>query len=87
MKPTDEELFIREFILQFKLGVSHPAYYREKFGEDIREKFAEPLQRIREWGYLKEGDDPLRLTRDGLLEVDRLLHEFFLPRHQKARYA
>jgi oxygen-independent coproporphyrinogen-3 oxidase len=28
----------------------------------------------------------LRLNRDGLLQVDRLLHEFFLPQHRNARY-
>ena len=27
------------------------------------------------------------LNRDGLLQVDRLLHEFFLPEHKNARYA
>ena len=27
-----------------------------------------------------------RLTRDGLLQVDRLLHEFFLPHHRGGRY-
>jgi hypothetical protein len=26
----------------------------------------------------------LRLTRDGLLQVDRLLYEFFLPEHKLA---
>ena len=31
--------------------------------------------------------DWLRLTRDGLLQVDRLVHEFFLPEHRTARYA
>jgi len=29
----------------------------------------------------------LRLTREGLLQVDRLVHEFFLPEHRTARYA
>jgi oxygen-independent coproporphyrinogen-3 oxidase len=32
-------------------------------------------------------DGTVRLNRDGLLQVDRLLHEFFLPEHQNARYA
>jgi oxygen-independent coproporphyrinogen-3 oxidase len=31
--------------------------------------------------------DNLRLQRDGLLQVDKLLHEFFLPEHRNARYA
>jgi hypothetical protein len=29
----------------------------------------------------------LRLTREGLLEVDKLVYEFFLPEHRTARYA
>jgi len=31
--------------------------------------------------------DSLRLSRDALLQVDRLLYEFFLPQHRNARYA
>ena len=27
------------------------------------------------------------LNREGLLQVDRLLHEFFLPQHRHTRYA
>ena len=33
-----------------------------------------------------EGDRIL-LNREGLLQVDRLLHEFFLPQHRNVRYA
>ena len=31
--------------------------------------------------------DVIRLNREGLLQVDRLLHEFFLPQHRNVRYA
>jgi len=31
--------------------------------------------------------DAIRLNREGLLQVDRLLHEFFLPQHRNVRYA
>jgi len=37
-------------------------------------------------GYLTVDGDHIRLNRDGLLQVDRLLHEFFLPEHRNARY-
>jgi len=30
--------------------------------------------------------DTVRLTRAALLQVDRLLHTFFLPQHLNARY-
>ncbi len=36
---------------------------------------------------VEAGADALSLTRDGLLRVDRLIHEFFLPEHRNARYA
>ena len=88
MKPSDEERLIREFILQLKLGHLSPGYFDRKYGVSTRERFAEPLRRIADWGFLKRDDaEAIELTRDGLLEVDRLLHEFFLPQHRDARYA
>jgi oxygen-independent coproporphyrinogen III oxidase len=87
LTPTDEERLIRELILQSKLGHVRASYFREKFGVDIHEKFAEPLGRLKEWGYLLDDGDELRFTRDGLLIADRLVHEYFLPQHQDARYA
>ncbi|MBX7209135.1 MAG: coproporphyrinogen III oxidase family protein [Verrucomicrobiaceae bacterium] len=82
-----EERFVREFILKLKLGVSRPGYYKQKFGEDVLARFAPQLSRMQEEGFLKLGDDEIRLTREGLLQVDRLCHEFFLPEHrQYARY-
>jgi len=85
--PTDEEQLIRELILQFKLGHVRCGYFREKFGVEITEHFAEALGRITEAGYLQQEGDELRLNRDGLLQADRLVHEFFLPQHRDARYA
>jgi oxygen-independent coproporphyrinogen-3 oxidase len=32
-----------------------------------------------------EGDEIL-ISREGLLQIDRLLHGFFLPQHRDARY-
>ncbi len=87
LEPTDEERLVREFILQFKLGTIDPAYFQKKFGVDVVTRFAEPLQRLRDWGCLVAGDGALQLTRAALLEVDVLLHEFFLPKHRDVRYA
>jgi oxygen-independent coproporphyrinogen-3 oxidase len=42
---------------------------------------------LSDWGYLSVAGDEVRLNREGLLQVDRLLHEFFLPEHRNARYA
>jgi oxygen-independent coproporphyrinogen-3 oxidase len=79
---------IREFVLQLKLGSLRPAYFQEKFGVNVRERFREPLQRLHDWGFLTENSsERISLNRQGLLQVDRLLHEFFLPEHRNARYA
>ncbi len=87
LKPTDEEKLVREFILQMKLGRLSFSYFDEKFGVNSREKFAEPIATISSWGYAKIEGNELILNRDGLLQVDRLLHEFFLPQHRNVRYA
>ena len=87
LTPTPEERLIRELVLQFKLGhVSRP-YFQRKFGVDLLKRFAEPLTALQSWDALNIQGDELRLTRDGLLQVDRLVHEFFLPAHRSARYA
>src|SRR5712691_1050110 len=87
LTPTAEERMIRELILQFKLGHVNAGYFRQKFRVEIGSRFAEPLHTLREWGFLEDRGDDLRLNRDGLLQADRLVHEFFLPQHRDTRYA
>jgi oxygen-independent coproporphyrinogen-3 oxidase len=87
LTPTPDERLIREVVLQFKLGRISRAYFQHKFGVDILARFAEPLARLKAQGVLTIDGDWLRLSRDGLLEVDKLVHEFFLPEHRTARYA
>ena len=87
LTPSNDERLIREFILQLKLGSLNLSYFNEKFGVDSLARFNEPLERIRDWGYLSIEDDIVSINRDGLLQVDRLLHEFFLPEHRNVRYA
>ncbi|MBM3882959.1 MAG: coproporphyrinogen III oxidase family protein [Verrucomicrobia bacterium] len=87
LTPSAEERYIREFILQLKLGSVSAAYFAQKFGVDPRVQFAAPLLTLRDWGFLQNGGDRIAITRAGLLQVDRLLHEFFKPEHRGARYA
>ena len=87
LTPSDDERLIREFILQLKLGSVSLQYFTDKFGTNPAERFAEPLQRIADWGFLTIEGDRVNINREGLLQVDRLLHEFFLPEHRNARYA
>ena len=87
LTPSDDERLIREFVLQLKLGHVSRAYFQKKFAVDPGERFADPIQRLKDWGFLTVEGDRILLNREGLLQVDRLLHEFFLPEHRHARYA
>jgi len=87
LTPSTEEKLIREAVLQFKLGWLDLNYFRDKFGVDLREKFPAAFDYIRSTGNLTEDDDFLRLNIEGLLQVDRYVHEFFLPQHRDSRYA
>ncbi|HVR37425.1 MAG TPA: coproporphyrinogen-III oxidase family protein [Methylomirabilota bacterium] len=87
LTPTDEERLIREFVLQLKLGSVRCDDFKQKFGVDILERFARPLRTMHDWGFGQVEGDRVVLNRDGLLQADRLLHEFFLPQHRNARYA
>jgi oxygen-independent coproporphyrinogen-3 oxidase len=81
-RTSPEERMIREFILQMKLGHVRLGYFTEKFGVDIARRFAGQLSHLGEEGLLTVTGDEIRLTRDGLLCVDTLLHEFFLQQHR-----
>ena len=81
-RTSPEERMIREFILQMKLGHVRLGYFTEKFGVDIARRFERQLSHLGEEGLLSMTDDEVRLSRDGLLCVDTLLHEFFLQQHR-----
>jgi oxygen-independent coproporphyrinogen III oxidase len=87
LTPTAEERFIRELVLQLKLGRVSRDYFKSKFAMDPVEQCAEGVAKLKEWGHLTVDGDEMRLSRDGLLQVDRLLHEFFLPEHRVGRYS
>jgi len=87
LTPTAEERMIRELILLFKLGAVETSRIEKKYGIDIRERFSEQLAGLRERGFLSDDGTTLRLDREGLLQVDRLMLDFFLPKHKDARYA
>jgi oxygen-independent coproporphyrinogen-3 oxidase len=87
LTPTAEERMIREFILQLKLGHVSRAYFAKKFGVEPLTQFADAIQRLKDWGFMTVEGDQIKLNREGLLQVDRLLYEFFLPQHRTNRYA
>ncbi|HAT20565.1 MAG TPA: coproporphyrinogen III oxidase, partial [Verrucomicrobiales bacterium] len=84
-RTSEEERMIREFILQMKLGHVDSAYFREKFGVNILERFVDQLEELTEEGLLEVAGGSIVLNRDGLLCVDNLLHDFFLEHHKTDR--
>lgn len=87
MTMSKEERLIRCFILQLKLGRISRSWFLDRFGEDVFARWNDILTSYEKSGMLTRDDEELRLTRQGLLQVDRLLHAFFLPVHQEVRYA
>jgi oxygen-independent coproporphyrinogen-3 oxidase len=86
-RPTADERLIREFILQLKRGSLRPAYFADKYHVDVLDRFRDGLARLESQGYLADASsDRIALTRDGLLRVDVLLRNFFLPQHSGIRY-
>jgi oxygen-independent coproporphyrinogen-3 oxidase len=83
---TDERL-VREFVLQLKLGSVEVNRFQDKFGIDVRERFAEPLRYCASRGWLTFDRRAVTLTREGLLRVDRMLPAFYLPEHRGLRYS
>ena len=86
-RPTDEERMIREFILQLKSGSVRPAYFQQKYGVNVLDRFRDQLQTLDSGSYLREaGPSMIALSREGLLRVDSLLKRFFKPEHAAVRY-
>ena len=83
---NQEERFIRELILQFKLGRVSLSYFEGKFGQNVEERFRSILDELKHNESLSRNGDDLVLSREALLKVDSLLHRFFLPKHQDSRY-
>ena len=87
LAPTADERLIREFILLLKLGRVDTAYFVKKFGIDPRQRFSSQLEALQLSGFLTQSNGIIEIHRAGLLQIDQLLHEFFLPEHRTGRYA
>jgi len=85
-RTNHEERFIREFVLQLKLGRTSLNYFRSKYGVDPLERFAAQFADLQSRGYFSLDGDDVVVSRGGLLQIDRLLHDFFLEQHRDARY-
>src|SRR5205807_9767745 len=74
---TDRQRLIREMILQLKTGRIEAAYFRRKFGVEILEEFADAWRDLHKHGIVTTTNKDVRVTPDGLLQIDRCLPAFF----------
>ncbi|MFQ5639960.1 MAG: coproporphyrinogen-III oxidase family protein [bacterium] len=84
---SDAERLVREFVLQLKLGEVSRQYFKNKFHVDICKLFLKSINSFVGLGLLVKDGDRLSLTRDGLLQVDEILPEFYLAEHRGIRYS
>ena len=73
-------------ILQLKLGRIKPAYFQEKFGTDILDRYGSVFSHLSAEEMLTFDEREVQLTRQGLLQVDQLLPEFYDSKYRNARY-
>ncbi|MCI0378212.1 MAG: coproporphyrinogen III oxidase family protein [Gemmataceae bacterium] len=78
---------LREMMLQLKTGRLQAGYFQSKFGADILKDYGEGFRRLSKEGFAIVEDDAITLTRPGLLQVDRLLPDFFEPDYRGGRYS
>ena len=81
-RTTEEQRMIREFILRMKLGTVNAGHFDSKYGVDVLSRWEKELTELTDEGLLKVEGKDIVLERDGLLCVDNILHDFFLPEHR-----
>jgi oxygen-independent coproporphyrinogen-3 oxidase len=86
LRLTPKQKLIREMILQLKTGGIELDYFKQKFGADVLNEFAEPYEKLMEAQMLERKNGSIALTRQGLLRVDSFLNEFFEPENRNVRY-
>lgn len=86
MRPSQNQLLIREMILQMKRGFLEVEYFSNKFGTNILEKWKSQFETHRDDGMLTFTDDRIELTRKGFLHADAMLPVFFEEEMQGVRY-
>ncbi|MBT5706704.1 MAG: coproporphyrinogen III oxidase family protein [Verrucomicrobia bacterium] len=83
---SHRDQLIREFVLQLKTGTVNTGYFSNRFNVSVERVLAEPLSRLTEQEYLTVEPPQIRLTREGLLRIDRLLPYFYDSAYQSKRY-
>ena len=85
---SQHQRLVREMILQLKRGYLNVAYFRDKFDVDILEQWPDVWSEYEQEGHCTVDRDAgqIKLSREGLLQVDSLLPPFFEPQFQGVRY-
>jgi len=84
---TDKaERLTRELILQLKLGRVDARYFAQKFAVDVLDRYGQTFAALANAGMLEIDAPEVRLTRQGLLQVDHLLPSFYAERYRTSRY-
>jgi oxygen-independent coproporphyrinogen III oxidase len=85
---SQHQRLIREMILQLKRGYLNAAYFRNKFGTDIFDQWADVWSEYEqdELCTIDRAAGRIELTRAGLLQADSMLPAFFEPQFQGVRY-
>lgn len=86
LRPSPEQLLIRETILLLKRGYLEVDYFRRKFGVDIIDHWRPVWEADQAAGLLRFDNQRVELSRQGLLQVDGLLPDFFEPQFRGVRY-
>ena len=86
LRPSEDQLLIREMILQLKRGYLDVSYFEQKFSTNILQQWSTVWAQYAEDGLLSYTESRIELTRQGLLRVDALLPAFFAEEHQGIRY-
>jgi len=84
---TPKQRLIREMVLQLKTGALDTGYFSRKYGVDVWNEFRPVYEGLEEKSLLKRHNGDIVLTRNGHLEVDSFLPDFFEPELRTVRYA
>ena len=85
-RPSAKQSLIREMILQLKTGRLQKEYFQRKFAVDIAKEWETVWADYQQRGLAELDAGEIRLTRNGLLQVDGLLPAFFEPEFRNIRY-
>jgi oxygen-independent coproporphyrinogen-3 oxidase len=80
---TEHQRFVREAILLIKTGGWKSAEFITRHGKDPMVEFKAQIEDLCSKGFAHPVDGGLKLTRAGLLQIDRLLPPFFEPEFQQ----